>query len=140
MTIILSLFAWLSPPPSLLRRSDPPGYRPHSNLGQDGEHALAFVLLGLAFGLAYTSNRLIDGDRRIVIGVLEILQSGCRDGMRGWRISWSTRWPPVRPCGCRGPGLDHQANATERQGNLTREKSPRVTPREDFSTATAVSR
>ena len=36
----------------------PPTYRPHSDLGQDGEHALAFVLIGLAFGLAYQRSRL----------------------------------------------------------------------------------
>src|SRR5436190_4340173 len=53
----------------------PPALRPHSHFGQDGEHALAFILIGLAFGLAYTRNRLLTSAISVVmIGVLEILQ------------------------------------------------------------------
>src|ERR1700726_4500994 len=53
----------------------PPSLRPHSDLGQDGEHALAFVLVGVAFGLAYGRNRLLTTAVAVVlIGVLEILQ------------------------------------------------------------------
>ena len=53
----------------------PPSYRPHSHLGQDGEHALAFILIGLAFGLAYTRHRLLTSAVAVVmIGLLEILQ------------------------------------------------------------------
>ena len=55
MTIILRLFAWGLAAAVAFATLGPPGQRPHSNLGQDGEHALAFVLLGLAFGLAYTA-------------------------------------------------------------------------------------
>src|SRR5207253_1541720 len=53
----------------------PPNYRPHSHLGQDGEHALAFVLVGLAFGLAYRSQRLLaTAIAVILIGGLEVAQ------------------------------------------------------------------
>lgn len=53
----------------------PPGLRPHSHLGQDGEHALAFVLVGLAFGLAYRRRRLLVAAAAVaLIGVLELMQ------------------------------------------------------------------
>ena len=53
----------------------PADHRPHSNLGQNGEHALAFVLLGLAFGLAYTRNRLLTAAFVVAFtGVIEVLQ------------------------------------------------------------------
>src|SRR5258708_38587769 len=57
MTIILRLFAWGLAAAIAFATLGPAEQRPHSNLGQNGEHALAFVLLGLAFGLAYTRNR-----------------------------------------------------------------------------------
>jgi VanZ family protein len=75
MTTILRVFAWLLAAAVTFATLGPPRYRPHSNLGQDGEHALAFVLVGLAFGLAYTRNRLLTAAIAVVmIGVLEILQ------------------------------------------------------------------
>ena len=75
MTIILRIFAWLLAAAVTFATLGPPRYRPHSNLGQDGEHALAFVLVGLAFGLAYTKNRLLTAAIAVVmIGVIEILQ------------------------------------------------------------------
>jgi hypothetical protein len=40
-------------------RCDPPQYHPRSNFSQDDEHAPAFVLVGLAFGLAYPRQRLV---------------------------------------------------------------------------------
>jgi VanZ family protein len=53
----------------------PPRYRPHSPLGQDGEHALAFVLVGLAVGLAFTRRQLrVAAGCVVLIGLLEILQ------------------------------------------------------------------
>jgi VanZ family protein len=53
----------------------PPRYRPHADLGQNGEHALAFVLVGLAFGIAYRSNRLLRALVAVVmIGAIEVLQ------------------------------------------------------------------
>jgi VanZ family protein len=75
MTIILRLFAWTLAAAVAFATLGPPGYRPHSNLGQDGEHALAFVLLGLAFGLAYTRNRLSTAAFAVgLTGALELLQ------------------------------------------------------------------
>src|SRR4029450_11353478 len=53
MTIILRLFAWGLAAAIAYATLGPAQQRPHSNLGQNGEHGLAFVLLGLAFGLAY---------------------------------------------------------------------------------------
>jgi VanZ family protein len=48
---------------------------PAFHLGQDGEHALAFVLIGLAFGLAYRQHRLLTSVISVVmIGALELLQ------------------------------------------------------------------
>jgi VanZ family protein len=75
MTMLLRLFAWLLAAAVTFATLGPPRFRPHSDLGQDGEHALAFVLIGLAFGLAYSRNRLLTSVASVVIiGVLEILQ------------------------------------------------------------------
>jgi VanZ family protein len=75
MTLILRIIAWLLTAAVTFATLGPPSYRPHSALGQDGEHALAFVLVGLAFGLAYPRRRpLIAGVAVILIGVLELLQ------------------------------------------------------------------
>jgi VanZ family protein len=75
MTTILRLFAWLLASAVTFATLGPPRFRPHSDLGQDGEHALAFVLIGLAFGLAYSRNRLFTSVASVVfIGILEILQ------------------------------------------------------------------
>jgi VanZ family protein len=53
----------------------PASYRPHSHLGPDGEHAFAFILIGLAFGLAYPRNRPRTAMIAVVmIGVIELLQ------------------------------------------------------------------
>lgn len=53
----------------------PPRYRPHSSLGQDGEHALAFVLVGLAVGLAFPHRHLLVAAASVMlIGLLEIMQ------------------------------------------------------------------
>ena len=60
MTMFLKLLAWCLAAAVAFATLGPPDFRPHASpLGQDGEHALAFVLLGLAFGLAYTRNRLL---------------------------------------------------------------------------------
>src|SRR6202158_5601880 len=75
MTNILRLFAWLLAAAVTFATLGPPRFRPHSSFGQDGEHAFAFVLVGLAFGLAYTRNRLLTTAISVVtIGVIEILQ------------------------------------------------------------------
>jgi VanZ family protein len=75
MTTILRLFAWLLAAAVTFATLGPPRFRPHSNLGQDGEHAFAFVLIGLAFGLAYPRHRLLTSVIAVVmIGVVELLQ------------------------------------------------------------------
>src|SRR5512139_220592 len=75
MAVILKLLAWLLAAAVALATLGPPGLRPHSALGQDGEHALAFVLVGLAFGLAYSRRRWAASAIAIVaIGALELLQ------------------------------------------------------------------
>jgi VanZ family protein len=74
MTTILRIFAWLLAAAVTFATLGPPRFRPHSDLDQDGEHALAFVLTGLAFGLAYPRHRLLTSAISVVmIGVIEIL-------------------------------------------------------------------
>jgi hypothetical protein len=75
MSLILRIIAWLLTAAVTFATLGPPRYRPHSALGQDGEHALAFVLVGLAFGLAYPQRRLLTaGIAVVLIAVLELLQ------------------------------------------------------------------
>src|SRR5579862_8809703 len=75
MTVILKLFAWCLAAAVTFATLGPARFRPHSDLGQVGEHAFAFTLVGLAFGLAYTRNRMMIAAVAVVlIGVLEILQ------------------------------------------------------------------
>ena len=75
MTILLRLFAWGLAAAIAFATLGPAAQRPHSNLGQNGEHALAFVLLGLAFGLAYARSRLFTATFVIAYtGLIEILQ------------------------------------------------------------------
>jgi VanZ family protein len=75
MTTILRIIAWLLAAAVTFATLGPARLRPHSHLGQNGEHALAFILLGLAFGLAYTGNRLRTAVIAVIlIGLLELLQ------------------------------------------------------------------
>ncbi len=75
MTIISRLFAWLLAAAVTFATLGPARLRPHSDLGQDGEHAFAFVLIGLVFGLAYAQHRLRTSTIAVIlIGVLELLQ------------------------------------------------------------------
>ncbi|WP_375411183.1 VanZ family protein [uncultured Bradyrhizobium sp.] len=74
MTTILRIIAWLLTAAVTFATLGPARLRPHSDLGQDGEHALAFVLVGLAFGLAYPRRLLIASIATILIGALELLQ------------------------------------------------------------------
>jgi VanZ family protein len=75
MTTLLRLFAWLLAAAVTFATLGPARLRPHSNLGQDGEHTLAFVLIGLAFGFAYPRHRLLATAVSVVmIGLLELLQ------------------------------------------------------------------
>jgi VanZ family protein len=75
MTIYLRLLAWLLAAAVVFATLGPPAYRPHAAITHDGEHALAFVLLGLAFAFAYPRQRLpVAGISVILIGILELLQ------------------------------------------------------------------
>jgi VanZ family protein len=75
MNSVLKTIAWTLAAAVAFATLGPPTYRPHSQLGQDGEHALAFILVGLAFGLAYGRNRWWTAAISVVlIGLLEILQ------------------------------------------------------------------
>lgn len=76
MTFVLRLFAWLLAAAVTFATLGPPHYRPHAAaVTHDGEHALAFVLLGFAFALAYPRQRLwAAGLSVILIGLLELLQ------------------------------------------------------------------
>ena len=74
MNVLLRIIAWLLAAAVTFATLGPPRFRPHSSLGQDGEHALAFVLIGLAFGLAYPRHRMTVPITLVLIGVLELLQ------------------------------------------------------------------
>lgn len=75
MTIILRLFAWLLAAAITFATLGPARLRPHANITHVGEHALAFILLGLAFALAYPRQRVLAaGISVVLIGVLELLQ------------------------------------------------------------------
>lgn len=52
----------------------PPRYRPVTDLGQDGEHALAFALVGLALGAAFSRRWLTAALAVGFTGAIELLQ------------------------------------------------------------------
>jgi VanZ family protein len=71
----MRLFAWLLAAAVTFATLGPAAYRPHAAITHDGEHALAFVLVGLAFAAAYPrQRRLAAGLSVVFIGVLELLQ------------------------------------------------------------------
>ena len=75
MTIILRLSAWLLAAAVTFATLGPARLRPHANITHVGEHAFAFILLGLAFALAYPRQRMpVAGISVILIGDLELLQ------------------------------------------------------------------
>ena len=76
MKIIFRIIAWLLAAAVTFATLGPARDRPHVHLlGQDGEHALAFVLLGLAFGLAYRQHRVLTAGIAVVLtGALELAQ------------------------------------------------------------------
>jgi VanZ family protein len=77
MTMLFRLFAWLLAAAVTFVTLGPPQYRPHAHLGQAGEHALAFVLVGLAFGLAYPRQRRLTALIAVMMtGTIEIMQFG----------------------------------------------------------------
>jgi VanZ family protein len=75
MTTILRILAWLLAAAATFATLGPPRFRPHSHLGHDGEHALAFILIGLAFGLAYPRHRwLVTAIAVVGTAAIEVLQ------------------------------------------------------------------
>jgi VanZ family protein len=75
MIMFLRLFAWLLAAAVTFATLGPPSSRPHAAITHDGEHALAFVLVGLAFAIAYPRQRLlVAGLSVVLIGILELLQ------------------------------------------------------------------
>jgi len=75
MTIFLRLLAWALAAAVTFATLGPAQYRPHSDFGQNGEHGLAFMLVGFAFGVAYRHNRRITALLTVVMtGAIEILQ------------------------------------------------------------------
>ena len=77
MSILARSLAWLLAAAVTFATLGPPGLRPHSDLSQDSEHALAFILVGLAFGLAYRNRRwTVAAVAVVLIGLLELMQFG----------------------------------------------------------------
>src|SRR5579883_2222132 len=75
MTIVLRCLAWLLAAAVTFATLGPARFRPHADLSHDAEHALAFILLGLAFALAYPRQRLpIAAVCVVLTGLLELLQ------------------------------------------------------------------
>ena len=75
MTTVLRIIAWLLAAAAAFATLGPPEFRPQSHLGRHEEHALAFALIGLAFGLAYARHRLLISVIAVVVtGTIEILQ------------------------------------------------------------------
>jgi VanZ family protein len=75
ITTLLRLFAWLLAAAVTFATLGPAAYRPHAAIAHDGEHVLAFVMIGLAFAVAYPrQRRLAAGLSVVLIGILELLQ------------------------------------------------------------------
>lgn len=75
ITALLRLVAWLLAAAVTFVTLGPQVVRPHPVLGQDGDHALAFLLVGIVFGLAYPQRRLtVSAVAVALIGLLEIMQ------------------------------------------------------------------
>jgi VanZ family protein len=75
MIILLRIIAWLLAAAVTFATLGPATLRPHSEMGQNNEHGLAFILVGLAFGLAYPRRRLaVAAIAVVLIGLLELMQ------------------------------------------------------------------
>ena len=75
MTSLIRLGAWLLAAAVTFFTLGPPRYRPHVILGQDADHTLAFLLVGLTFAFAYPQHRRLTMTVTVVlIGALELLQ------------------------------------------------------------------
>jgi VanZ family protein len=74
-TALLKLVAWALAAAVTFATLGPAQLRPHAPFGHDGEHAFAFVLVGIAFGFAYAHRRtFVAAISVVMIGVLEVLQ------------------------------------------------------------------
>ncbi|WP_370691952.1 VanZ family protein [Bradyrhizobium xenonodulans] len=72
---LLRLIAWLLAAAVTIVTLGPQDVRPHPFLGQQGDHAVAFLLIGIVFGLAYPQRRLTASALAVgLIGLLEITQ------------------------------------------------------------------
>ena len=75
MTTVIRAFAWFILAAIAFVTLGSPQYRPETPLSHDAEHALAFIVLGLAFGLGYSRYYSAIAIGAIpVIGLIEILQ------------------------------------------------------------------
>ena len=75
MNLLLKAIAGLLTAAVTFATLGPPRYRPMTDLGQDGEHALAFVLVGVAVGLAYPRRPLLIALIAVILtGIIELLQ------------------------------------------------------------------
>jgi hypothetical protein len=75
MILLLRFVAWLLAAAVTFATLGPPRYRPHPFIGQDGDHTLAFLLIGIAFAVAYPLHRRLAVVLSVLlIGALELLQ------------------------------------------------------------------
>lgn len=92
---LLRLVAWLLAVAVTFVTLGPQDVRPHPVLGQQGDHALAFLLIGIFFGLAYSQRRwTVSAVAIALIGLLEITQLWVPDQVSevfGLRYFGSTR-------------------------------------------------
>ena len=74
-TALLKLIAWALAAAVTFATLGPAELRPHAPFGHDGEHAFAFLMVGVAFGVASAHRRTFVASVSVVmIGVLEVLQ------------------------------------------------------------------
>ena len=75
ITALSRLAAWLLAAAVTFVTLGPEDVRPHPVLGQQGDHALAFLVVGIFFGLAYPQRRwTVSAVAVALIGLLEIMQ------------------------------------------------------------------
>ncbi len=76
MRRLLQILAWLMIAATTFATLGPPSLRPHASpLGQNGEHALAFVLVGLTVGLAYSRRLWLTTLLAVMVtGLVELAQ------------------------------------------------------------------
>lgn len=90
MTLAIRILAWCLAAAVAVATLGPVRYRPiNYSLGQDASHALAFVLIGLAFGVAYRQNRWSTAAIAVALaGALELLQNWAPGRHARWEDFW----------------------------------------------------